>query len=246
MIQKMIRTTGIFALLFLPSLILSFFAYTVLHQFILFIGMVIAGWLAFYFSNAISEKNRLNQEIFLQSYELKTTKEALDSCLIGESRTQAHNERFLNSKLTDECNRAKRYHRHLSCLLIGVDAFEELSITRGTIFAQAVFQELLRFLKESTRSIDSSIRYGDEQIVVILPETQLNQAEIVARRIQFSIEKKTFMIDRETLKITVSIGILCFDPELYRGRDEMMSALHQTLLAAKRKGPNQIAGIAST
>ena len=244
MIRKTIRAVGIFILLFLPSLILSFFAYTVFHQFIFFIGMVTAAWLAFYFSNTISEKDRLNREIFLQAYELKIAKEALDSCLATESQTQAYRERFLDSKLTDECNRARRYHRPLSCLLVAVDAFEELSQTRGPVFAQAIFQEVTRFTKESIRSVDSVIRCNDDQIVVILPETQLQQAEVVARRIQFSIEKKTFIVDRQMLKITISMGVLCFDPALHRGREEMMSALNQALLDAKRSGPNRIAGIA--
>ena len=189
MAKKSFRIIGIAALFFLPILGLSFLAYTVFHQFILLAGAVLAGWAAFYVDQLRTEHKRLNYEVFHQVFELKKAQEALQSCLATSAQTHAYNERLLSSKLTEECNRVKRYQRPLSCMMIAVDELPELSRYHGFDLPEKVMQEVARFLKESLRAVDSVIRHQEDRIVVILPETNPDQARIVVNRIHFAVEK---------------------------------------------------------
>src|SRR3989338_3824677 len=127
MTKRIFRGIGIFALLVFPTAALTFCAYTFLHQIVFFLGTVIAAWAAWRLSRLRNEEERLNREVFQQAYELKRAKEALDSCLATTAQTPVYSRRFLDSKLTEECNRSKRYLRVLSCLLITIDSFSELS-----------------------------------------------------------------------------------------------------------------------
>ena len=239
---KILRIVGIFALIFLPILALSFFAYTVLHQVVLIGGALIAAWVACRFNKVKTNEERLNREVFYHVYELKKSKEALDSCFAMSIQTKAYHERLLSSKLSEECSRVKRYHRALSCLLIQINSFSEFSQLHGSVFSEVLFQEATRFLKESIRQVDSLVRHGEERMVLILPETSLNQAAVVANRIRFAIEMKTFRIQNQHLKLTVSISFVCFDPAVFHGKEDMLAALEAEL---KKAGPNQVVGVSA-
>lgn len=231
--RKWLRSIGIFCLIAVPLIALSFLAYTVFHQTILLLGTVIAVWVACYVSRIMTENERLNREVFLQAYELKKSKDALESCLASEAQAPAYRARYLESKLTEECNRSKRYSRPLSCLLLAFDSLPEGTGSRGNFFLDAAVQEVARFIKESIRSVDSLIRYGNDRLVMILPETQIHQARVVANRIRFGVEKKTFTVERESLKLTPSIGAVSFDPSVHRGKEDLLAALEQSLQAVQ-------------
>lgn len=243
MIKKIARIIGIFTLLFLPISLLSFLAYTVFHQVILFVFALIAAVIAVYVDNLISERSRLNREVFVQAYELKKTKETIQAYSATDTQTQVYNERFLNLRLTEECDRARRYQRPLSCLLVDIDSFSSLTQQYGHVLSEVVLQEIAEFLRENTRSVDVIIRYGGNQFVVILPETALMQSRIVAERIRYSVEKNIFRLEGKAIKATVSIGYVCFESTLHRGKDDVLSSLEKAVNEASKGGPNHIATI---
>ena len=245
MAKKLARIIGIAVLLFLPVLGLSFLAYTVFHQIILLAGAVLAGWAAFYVDKLRTEHKRLSYEVFRQIYELKNAQEALESCLATSAQTRAYNERLLNSKLTEECNRTKRYHRPLSCMMIAVDSLPELFQYHELALPETVIQEVTRFLKESLRSVDSVIRYQGDRIITLLPETNPEQVRIVVNRIHFAVEKNTFHIEGKEVKLTVRISSVSFDPTVHRGKEDVLAALEKGLPQMKKIGPGQAEGLAS-
>ncbi len=245
MTKKIVRIVGLFTLFFLPILALSFVAYTVFHQFILLGGAVLGAWAAFYVNHLVTEQERLSREVFYQAYELKKSSETLESCLATKVQTKAYNERLLNSKLTDESNRVKRYSRPLSCLMIAVDSLPELSQYYRLLSSEMIIQEVIRFLKEMLRAVDNVIRYGDDYLIVILPETRLEQSRVVANRIHFAVGKNTFRIEEKEIKLTTSISFVNFDPAVHRGKEDIVAALEKMLFDAEKVGPNQIVGIAS-
>lgn len=245
MSRKILITVGIFLLLLLPLAALSFFAHTVYHQIIMLLGGVGLAWFAYYVAELTSEKNRLSREVFLQAYELKKAKEALESCLAMDSQTNVYSARLLDARLKEECDRARRYLRPLSFLLIGIDSYEALIQRFGAIPAGVMVQEIMQFLKENTRSVDIIIRNGDSRFVAILPETPGNPSRIVAERIRYTIEKSTFQAEGKSTKLTVSVGILSFDAAIHRGKEDILKGLEQALEMAKKLGPNHISGVSS-
>jgi len=243
MIKQTLRTIGIFAVLIFPVVALTFWAYTFLHQVVLFFGVLIAAWAAFHLSKMTVEEKRLNREVFQQASELKKAKEALDSCLATTAQAPVYTRRFLDSKLAEECNRARRYLRLLSCLLVSIDSFSTLSRDYGSVVSEALFHEVARFLRESVRSVDTLIRYKEDQLVVMLPETSLTQAGIAANRMRFAVGKNTFHINREPFKLTLSMSVVIFDPAIHRNQEDVLVALETLLVQARQSGPNQGVGI---
>lgn len=246
MIRRIVTAVGFFSLLFLPIFALSFWAYTVFHQIILLVGFIVAVWVSSYLSNLVQERGRLSRELFTHLYELKGAKEALASCLATETKTQAYNRRLLESRLSEECNRARRYERPLSFLLIEIDTFKDIEKNYGTSVSQALIQEVADFLRVNTRAVDILVRQGEDRIVAILPETRWDQTRTVAERICYSIEKNSFRVNGNTVKITVSIGFIGhFDSSVYRSNLDVMDTLERAISAARKGGPGRIATLAS-
>ncbi|OGX04109.1 MAG: hypothetical protein A3G87_07455 [Omnitrophica bacterium RIFCSPLOWO2_12_FULL_50_11] len=244
MFNRIITGVGFFCLLFVPLLALSFWAYTVFHQMTLLVGAIVCAWAAYYVTNLMRDRDRLGREVFLQAYELKKSKEALESCLATDTQTQFYNTRLLDSRLTEECDRARRYQRPLSFLLVSIDSLSDLARTYGANLPQLIVQDVASFLKESTRSVDIIVRRGEDQFVVLLPETQLDQARIVAERIRYAVANNTFRVEGTAIKVTVSVGFMSFDVAIHRGKADVSAALEQALSSAKKRGPNQIATLA--
>jgi diguanylate cyclase (GGDEF)-like protein len=245
MTKRILNAAGVFVLVFFPVLALSFLAYTVFHQIILFIGLLIAGWAAWQIGTLIRERDRLGREVFLQAYEIKKAKETLESCLAVDTQTQVYNARLLEARLSEECERARRYRRPLSCLLVAIDSLSDLVQQHGSVISEVIVHEVGHFLKENTRSVDIIIRHQDNRFIAILPETLLNQARIAAERIRYAIEKNTFQIQGKSIKVTVSVGIVTFDPAIHRGKEDVLSALDRALTEAKKVGANRIAAISA-
>ena len=243
MLKKILIAVGFFCLFFSPVLILSFVAFTVFHQIILILSIAVLGWVAYYVSDLLSERDRLTREVFFHIYELKKAKETLQSCLATDTQTQAYNERLLDSRLTEECERARRYKRSVSILIVAMDSLAKLTKEYGTNLPEVIIQEVAEFLRENTRSVDIIIRKGEDRFVVILPETQLDPSRIVAERIRYAVDKKVFKIEGQAIKVTVSIGIIQFDSETHRDKEDVLRSLEETLGRARRVGPNQIAAL---
>jgi len=244
--RRLFLTCGFFLLLFIPALALSYFAYSVYHQMIILVIAFISGWTAVYLGTLISERERLNREVFLQTYELRKTKEVLDSCQATASGpdVEVYNERFLGSRLAEECDRSRRYERRFSCLLVVIDSFPQLAQRSGPVQARAIVQEITHFLKQSTRSVDIIIRKGEDRFVAILPETQQNQARLAAERIRYAVEKNTFRVGEQMVKLTVSVAVVQFDPTVHRNREDLLTCLEKTLEEATKSGPNRIVAFA--
>ena len=242
--KRILISAGLFFLLFAPAFLLCFFAFTVFHQMILLGAVLIAGWSAFYVTRLQAERDRLNREVFLQAYELKKVNDTLESCLATDTKTQVYHERLLHARLTEERNRANRYRRPLSCLLVAVDRLDELVGQYGGALAQVIVQEVADFLKEGTRSVDVIVRQGEDRFVAILPETQRDQARIVAERIRATVERNTFNIEGKTIQVTVTVAVISFDPSIHQGKDDLLQALEKTLWEARKGGTNRIGVLA--
>jgi len=241
MLKKILNTIGIFVLFLLPIFALSFLTDPALRPLILFVSVLIVAWLAFYLNHLQEERDRLNREVLLQAHELKKAKEALMSRSATSGGTQTYHEQLLDSWLTTEYERAKRYRRPLSLLLAAIDSFAELSRREGLVVAEVIGQEVAQLLKENVRLVDIVIRQDIDRVIAILPETQLSQARIVAERIRYVVEKNAFRIEGKEIKLTVSIGFTSFDPLVHHNKEDLLVAVEKALVQAKTSGPNNVA-----
>ncbi|HUT24345.1 MAG TPA: GGDEF domain-containing protein [Sumerlaeia bacterium] len=113
--------------------------------------------------------------------------------------------------LPRELARAKRYQRHLSLMILDVDAFSQVTQQYGPNAATDVLKRLGSLVPEYLRSTDFVARYGGEEISILLPETDLESSMAVAERLRRNIGHESFSNGSESFRITVSIGVAPYD-----------------------------------
>ncbi len=150
------------------------------------------------------------------------------------------NRRALEDRLKIEQQRAQRYGKAFSLMLLDIDHFKKVNDTYGHVAGDAVLKTLAAVLAQQTRDIDSVARYGGEEFVIVLPETDGSGAKIVAERIRKAVSSTPFALpDGREIDVTVSIGIACF-PHSAGNIEAMLERADQALYLAKNTGRNRI------
>ena len=155
--------------------------------------------------------------------------------------TGLHNRRYLDSHLQTLFDRAVARRRPLSVLITDIDKFKAVNDTWGHDGGDAVLKEFASRLRKNVRGIDLACRYGGEEFVVVMPDTEGHIAEKVAERIRAEIEASGFAIrdDGTTIDITASVGV----STLNRPHDSVQALMKRADLAlyeAKSGGRNRV------
>jgi two-component system cell cycle response regulator len=154
---------------------------------------------------------------------------------VTDPLTGTGNFRQLTTTLNREVERATRFTRPLSVLMLDLDHFKQVNDTQGHAFGDAVLREFAHRLTNCLREVDVVARYGGEEFAVVLPETDCAGASSVATRIVAAIRSEPFMCQGRVRVVTVSVGVASF-PDHGRTAAEVMRAADGALYAAKRGG----------
>jgi diguanylate cyclase (GGDEF)-like protein len=159
---------------------------------------------------------------------------------ITDPLTTAYNRQYLLEALPTEIRRHRRYRRPLSILMVDADHFRDINLTHGRVVGDAAIKSLGELVIISVREVDSVVRYGGEQFLVILPETALQEATTMAERLRASVAATPVETPVGDQAFTVSIGVA----ELH-SPDESMTGLilraDRALQTAKQHGRNRVA-----
>jgi diguanylate cyclase (GGDEF)-like protein len=139
-----------------------------------------------------------------------------------------------------ELARSQRMERPFCCLMLDLDHFKKINDQHGHLIGDLVLQEFARRSKRSVREADLIGRFGGEELVVFLPETDLETALQVAERLRQSIEKTPIKISDQELHITVSIGVSRRDENTLE-LETLIARADQAMYIAKHRGRNQVA-----
>jgi len=153
--------------------------------------------------------------------ELKQTEAALRASearyrqlSITDGLTQLFNKRYLEEMLEQETTRARRYHNVLSLLMMDIDDFKSYNDRYGHVEGDHVLATAGRIIRKSLRGTDAGFRYGGEEFVVLLPETGLKGAQVVAERIRRVFAQQVFEPGRGVREQrTLSIGAAMLGPD---------------------------------
>jgi two-component system cell cycle response regulator len=160
---------------------------------------------------------------------------------ITDELTGLNNYRFMLQRLDDEIERARRFGRNLSLLMLDADDFKLFNDTHGHVAGDAALSELARVMQDAVRDIDVVCRYGGEEFAILLPETDADGAFVAAEKVREAIASFAFP-DADGVKnqrITVSIGFSTF-PDPADDREALLRQADDALYAAKRTGRNRV------
>ncbi len=181
---------------------------------------------------------RLNTELQAIHDELNEKNARLESLATSDVLTEVLNHRSLVSTIDRELERAQRYQRSCALLFLDIDHFKALNDGYGHQAGDTVLREIAGSVRAMLRSVDALGRWGGEEFVAILPETDGEAALVVAERIRAAISMHTFQVS-SGVHITCSLGIAGFPGDGLE-RDRLVEVAGQALSAAKMLGRNQV------
>jgi two-component system cell cycle response regulator len=160
---------------------------------------------------------------------------------ITDGLTGVWNRRYLQLTLTKEIERAQRFDRPLSVLMMDIDHFKLVNDAHGHQVGDEALVELTRRTMSTIRGqIDALARYGGEEFIVVLPETPRDGARVVADKILSVIRHRPFVEDGDGgVPLTVSIGVAAF-PEDGSTADELVRAADLAMYRAKEAGRDRV------
>jgi len=149
--------------------------------------------------------------------------------------------RYATEVLNIEWIRARRYQTPLAVMMADLDHFKHVNDKFGHPAGDAVLRGVSELLRQTLRAPDVSGRYGGEEILVILPQTEVEGAAQMADRWRQAVEAASFRApDGRNVGVTVSIGVAAFDPA-HATAEELVAAADEALYRAKHQGRNRVA-----
>ncbi len=143
------------------------------------------------------------------------------------------------STIDKEIERAQRYKRPLSVLMIDIDHFKRVNDEFGHQRGDEVLHELGKVLMASIRGCDLAGRYGGEEFLIILPELAQKAAALLAERILRNVSAHQIKLGKKTISITVSIGVASLSGE-NETAEALITFADEAMYAAKKAGRNQV------
>lgn len=153
--------------------------------------------------------------------------------------TGLYNRRYFFDRYEKEVERAKRYNRIFSLILMDLDHFKIYNDTNGHLAGDRALRAVADALKDNVRKVDILARYGGEEFVVILPETDKESAALVAEKLRASVEKLRLGADATHGPLTMTLGVSSF-PLDSTDAIELLEMADKALYYGKAKGRNRV------
>jgi diguanylate cyclase (GGDEF)-like protein len=172
---------------------------------------------------------------------LKRVMKRLEEMVDTDDLTGLFNMRSMFQRFEAEMHRSKRYNKNLTCMMIDLDHFKNVNDTNDHLFGSWAITEVARLIKENVRVVDTVARYGGDEFLLLLPETDLAGAERLGERIRKVIAGHKFQQSKHIATLTVSIGASCINAKspVVSAKDFIRQA-DQLLYEAKKAGRNCI------
>lgn len=188
-----------------------------------------------------------NQELVVRvktMLKIKELRDKLRTLATTDELTGLHNRKYLLERMEQEISRAKRYGNALSVLLFDLDFFKVVNDIYGYEWGDVLLRSIADKLKQLIRKEDILTRYGDEEFIVVLPNTSEDNAFLFAERFRKDIEKMEFIPagEEERHPITISGGISTFPclPDTEEDANTIIRYAEHALYNAKKRGKNKI------
>jgi diguanylate cyclase (GGDEF)-like protein len=172
--------------------------------------------------------------------EVQRANDRLRDWAIRDGLTGLFNHRHFQELLRTEFARSARYGQVLACLMVDLDHFKQINDTYGHPFGDEVLKQVANTLVAEARKVDIVARYGGEEFVLVLPNTDVAGARIVAERICERIGHQPVSHDGVTVAVTLSVGVATSDDPRCSTENALVKQADAALYRAKRAGRNRV------
>ncbi len=173
--------------------------------------------------------------------QLERAKERLRELAVTDGLTGLKNYRHFKDVLSLEIKRAERHKSPLSLIMFDIDYFKNYNDTHGHLAGDRVLQDIAILVSKNIRKIDLAARYGGEEFAIILPNTNRDNARIVAEKLRTLVEEYHFPFQESqpNKNLTISVGISSY-PSSGKSFEELVACADKRLYIAKAQGKNVV------
>lgn len=164
----------------------------------------------------------------------------LNQLVHTDNLTGLYNQRHLMKTLESEMERTRRTGRATGLIIMDLDHFKRVNDTFGHDVGNRVLQIAASCLERAVRKIDTPCRYGGEEFVIVLPNSDLNEAILVAERIRQAIEASPAETDAGVVPVTASLGVDVFYAHQSDAPESLIARADAFLYQAKQAGRNRL------
>jgi len=192
------------------------------------------------------ERNELMARVRTQikrhryAMELRQSVNHTMSLAVTDDLTGLYNRRYFDRHLSVMLSKAQEQDRDMALMILDIDHFKTVNDTHGHDVGDKVLKEFAVRLKRNIRGVDLACRFGGEEFVVLMPDTDMRQAEAVAERVREAIAERGFEVpDARPLNVTVSAGV-ALNESLGDTPETLVKRADVALYRAKREGRNRV------
>jgi diguanylate cyclase (GGDEF)-like protein len=172
--------------------------------------------------------------------ELKQANERLRDLAFKDGLTDLYNHRYFQDSIDHELSRALRYKKPFSLIMLDLDHFKKINDKYGHPMGDIVLKEVSKAIKNTLRDCDIAARYGGEEFAIVLPETELKGAAMVAERLRKVVESLKIAANDFCIRTTISVGVTSY---LFasgkKEKSEIISEADNALYTSKNTGRNK-------
>ena len=172
--------------------------------------------------------------------ELREKNVRLEELSNTDGLTKITNRRHFMEVFELEFMRAERYSAAMTYVMIDLDHFKRINDEYGHLVGDRALIACANVLREGLRAHDVVARYGGEEFALLLPETDLAGARVVAERYRRRIEETTIAVGEQTVNMTASLGVACCPHDQVNSIDDLIRLADDALYRAKQDGRNRV------
>jgi diguanylate cyclase (GGDEF)-like protein/hemerythrin-like metal-binding protein len=197
-----------------------------LFVFITFMGLLLTPWISYQ-----------SYKYILMNEEMKKKNKLLSLDIVKDKLTGIYNRNYLDSRIIEEVERVNRHGGSLSMIYFDLDHFKTVNDTYGHRLGDAVLKEVTRVVAGEIRNVDIFARWGGEEFAIIVPDTTLAGAKIVAEKLRVALEN---VVHPVVGKVTTSFGVAEYIVDEYIG--SWFNRADTELYFSKMNGRNRVSG----
>ncbi len=171
--------------------------------------------------------------------DLKRANDRLRELVNIDDLTGLFNMRSLYGRLDNELDRARRFHRCVTVVMMDMDYFKNVNDEHDHLFGSFVLSELGQIIRQDVRSIDFAARYGGDEFLIVLPESDLKGSQLFVERLREKIANHIFSNGTDSIRLTASLGFAIVGPNSPDiDARELVRRADRALYRAKEAGRN--------